>query len=253
MESIPTEVLREAKRMGFSDGRLAGVWRLDGKGAQEKVRHLRKKHGIAPVYKRVDTCAAEFESYTPYLYSTYEEEDEAAPTDEEESDHSRQRARTASGRELSSITAAAMRLRAARRWLRDHHDQLQSGDGLDRLRHQRPPLLRAADPGRRVRHLRARSFGRRAGRRDRAVRRTDAAESRAAAEGGGRENHRHVAGVDRPGGRPQALRQTARRTRNSAGPGRDGGLASKKRSRARTESDIRCWCGLRTCWADAPW
>ncbi len=80
MESIPTEVLRESKRMGFSDGRLAGVWRLEGKGSQEKVRHLRKKHGVAPVYKRVDTCAAEFESYTPYLYSTYEEEDEAAPT-----------------------------------------------------------------------------------------------------------------------------------------------------------------------------
>ena len=81
MESIPTEVLRGAKRMGFSDGRLAGVWRLDGKGAQEKVRHLRKKHGVLPVYKRVDTCAAEFESFTPYLYSTYEEEDEATPTD----------------------------------------------------------------------------------------------------------------------------------------------------------------------------
>ena len=80
MESIPTEVLRAAKRMGFSDGRLAGVWRLNGKGAQEKVRHLRRKHGILPVYKRVDTCAAEFESYTPYLYSTYEEEDEATPT-----------------------------------------------------------------------------------------------------------------------------------------------------------------------------
>src|SRR5467141_602281 len=77
MESIPTEVLREAKRMGFSDGRLAGVWRLEG---QEKVRHLRKKHGVMPVYKRVDTCAAEFESFTPYLYSTYEYEDEAAPT-----------------------------------------------------------------------------------------------------------------------------------------------------------------------------
>src|SRR3989441_7477453 len=80
MESIHTEVLRAAKRMGFSDGRLAGVWRLNGKGAQEKVRHLRRKHGILPVYKRVDTCAAEFESYTPYLYSTYEEEDEATPT-----------------------------------------------------------------------------------------------------------------------------------------------------------------------------
>jgi carbamoyl-phosphate synthase large subunit len=78
MESIPAEVLRDSKRMGFSDGRLAQVWRLD---RQDKVRHLRKKHGIMPVYKRVDTCAAEFESYTPYLYSTYEDEDEAAPTD----------------------------------------------------------------------------------------------------------------------------------------------------------------------------
>jgi carbamoyl-phosphate synthase large subunit len=80
MESIPTEVLRDAKRMGISDGRLAGVWRLNEKGAAEKIRHLRRKHGIQPVYKRVDTCAAEFESFTPYLYSTYEEEDEAAPT-----------------------------------------------------------------------------------------------------------------------------------------------------------------------------
>jgi carbamoyl-phosphate synthase large subunit len=80
MESLPPEVLREAKRMGFSDGRLASIWRLDGKGGQEKVRHLRKKHKVTPVYKRVDTCSAEFESYTPYLYSTYEEEDEAAPT-----------------------------------------------------------------------------------------------------------------------------------------------------------------------------
>ncbi|HXY09730.1 MAG TPA: carbamoyl-phosphate synthase large subunit [Terriglobales bacterium] len=77
MESIPPDLLREVKRYGFSDGRLAGAWRLRG---QEKVRHLRKKHGIQPVYKRVDTCAAEFESFTPYLYSTYEEEDEAAPT-----------------------------------------------------------------------------------------------------------------------------------------------------------------------------
>src|SRR6184192_750728 len=80
LESVPTEVLRDAKRMGFSDGRLAGTWRLSGKGDQEKIRHLRKKHKVKPVYKRVDTCAAEFESFTPYLYSTYEEEDEAAPT-----------------------------------------------------------------------------------------------------------------------------------------------------------------------------
>jgi carbamoyl-phosphate synthase large subunit len=81
MDSMPQEVLRDAKRMGFSDARLASIWRLEGKGGQEKVRHLRKKHRVQPVYKRVDTCSAEFESYTPYLYSTYEEEDEAAPTD----------------------------------------------------------------------------------------------------------------------------------------------------------------------------
>jgi len=80
LESVPTEVLRDAKRMGFSDGRLAGTWRLSGKGDQEKIRHLRKKHKVQPVYKRVDTCAAEFESFTPYLYSTYEDEDEAAPS-----------------------------------------------------------------------------------------------------------------------------------------------------------------------------
>ncbi|HYX68145.1 MAG TPA: carbamoyl-phosphate synthase large subunit [Terriglobales bacterium] len=80
-ESVPPALLREAKRMGFSDARLADVWRLNsGKGSSEKVRHARKQHGITPVYKRVDTCAAEFESFTPYLYSTFEVEDEAAPT-----------------------------------------------------------------------------------------------------------------------------------------------------------------------------
>ncbi len=82
-ESVPPGFVREAKRMGISDGRLAELWRLTTqKGASEKIRHYRKKHGIVPVYKHVDTCAAEFESYTPYLYSTYEEEDEAPPTDQ---------------------------------------------------------------------------------------------------------------------------------------------------------------------------
>jgi len=81
MESVPPQLVREAKRMGISDERLAETWRLaNGKGAAQKVRYFRKTHGITPVYKHVDTCAAEFESYTPYLYSTYEEEDEAPPT-----------------------------------------------------------------------------------------------------------------------------------------------------------------------------
>src|SRR5205085_434163 len=73
--------LREAKRMGFSDARLALLISNNGRGGAERVRELRRQSGLRPVYKRVDTCAAEFESFTPYLYSTYEEEDEAAPTD----------------------------------------------------------------------------------------------------------------------------------------------------------------------------
>jgi carbamoyl-phosphate synthase large subunit len=69
--------LREAKRYGFSDQRIAELQ----KTTEAAVREERGKRGIRPVYKRVDTCAAEFESFTPYLYSTYEEEDESLPTD----------------------------------------------------------------------------------------------------------------------------------------------------------------------------
>jgi carbamoyl-phosphate synthase large subunit len=69
--------LLAAKRMGFSDVRLGQLLGT----AEAEVRARRKAAGIVPVYKRVDTCAAEFESYTPYLYSTYESECEAAPTD----------------------------------------------------------------------------------------------------------------------------------------------------------------------------
>ena len=67
--------IRDLEFLNGNSDRRVGVWRLDGKGGQEKIRHFRKKHKLKPVYKRVDTCAAEFESYTPYLYSTYEEED----------------------------------------------------------------------------------------------------------------------------------------------------------------------------------
>ena len=82
IESVPTGVIREAKRAGISDNRLASAWRVsNGRGAAEKIRYLRKSRGVFPVYKHVDTCAAEFESYTPYLYSTFEDEDEAAPTE----------------------------------------------------------------------------------------------------------------------------------------------------------------------------
>ncbi len=73
VEMVSRELLREAKRSGASDEQLAQIWNT----TSAAVRHQRAKGHVAPVFKRVDTCAAEFESYTPYLYSTYEDEDEA--------------------------------------------------------------------------------------------------------------------------------------------------------------------------------
>lgn len=70
------DLLKLAKEYGFSDIRIG---ELLGK-AEDEVRALRQKGNIKSVYKMVDTCAAEFEAYTPYLYSTYEMEDEAPPT-----------------------------------------------------------------------------------------------------------------------------------------------------------------------------
>ena len=69
--------LLKAKRYGFSDRQLAHLWRSD----EWAVRALRKELGVAPVFKTVDTCAAEFEAYTPYHYSTYETDNEAIRSD----------------------------------------------------------------------------------------------------------------------------------------------------------------------------
>jgi carbamoyl-phosphate synthase large subunit len=79
-EEISTEQLRQLKRLGLSDERIATEWKLEGHDGIKQVRELREAKGITPVFKLVDTCAAEFESMTPYLYSTYDEEDEAPPT-----------------------------------------------------------------------------------------------------------------------------------------------------------------------------
>ncbi len=70
------DVLRRAKQLGFADRRIAELTGTD----EAAVRALRLGHGIRATFKMVDTCAAEFVAHTPYLYSTYEEEDEAPPT-----------------------------------------------------------------------------------------------------------------------------------------------------------------------------
>ena len=77
LEGLDARRLRALKRKGFSDARIAALAGTD-EGA---VRALRKAFGVRPVYKRVDSCAAEFATGTAYLYSTYEDECEAAPSD----------------------------------------------------------------------------------------------------------------------------------------------------------------------------
>ncbi|MEP7207386.1 MAG: carbamoyl-phosphate synthase large subunit, partial [Casimicrobiaceae bacterium] len=77
LESISADELRQLKRMGFSDRRLAHLLEV----SEDDVRSRRHAFGLRPVYKRVDTCAAEFATRTAYMYSTYEEECESAPTD----------------------------------------------------------------------------------------------------------------------------------------------------------------------------
>ncbi len=76
VETASKDLLREVKRHGTSDEALAQIW----KTTPAAVRLQRARYGVAPVFKRVDTCAAEFESFTPYMYSTYEDEDESEPT-----------------------------------------------------------------------------------------------------------------------------------------------------------------------------
>lgn len=73
------DTAKRAKRLGFADRTIAKLW----KTTEQEVYNWRKEQGLMPVYKMVDTCAAEFESETPYFYGTYEDENESVKTDKE--------------------------------------------------------------------------------------------------------------------------------------------------------------------------
>ena len=74
---LEKELLLEAKRMGFSDSYIAELTGME----EREIRLLRKRYGLCPVYKMIDTCASEFKSYVPYFYSSYEEENESIVSD----------------------------------------------------------------------------------------------------------------------------------------------------------------------------
>ncbi|CAW94096.1 carbamoyl-phosphate synthase large subunit [Streptococcus equi] len=76
---VDIDLLIEAKRYGFSDQKIAELWQTDA----ASIRRLRRAYRVLPVYKMVDTCAAEFDSQTPYFYSTYEWENESIKSEKE--------------------------------------------------------------------------------------------------------------------------------------------------------------------------
>ena len=186
------------------------------------MRALRQRLGIHPVYKTVDTCAAEFEAKTPYHYSSYEtrpgRRDRGRAADREaQGAHPRVRAEPDRPGHRVRLQLRACRDHVEPGRFRDRDGQLQPRDGVHRLRHRRPAVLRAADLRGRPRgvlrriRLRRRRSGR--GRRDRAARRADAAGPGAATRRRRRADRRHQPEGDRPGRGPRRVRRGAQHRR----------------------------------------
>ena len=149
-------LLRRAKRHGFSDDQIG---KIRGMSA-DVVRGVRHALGIRPVYKTVDTCAAEFAAATPYHYSSYDEESEVAPRERPAVIILGSRAQPDRAGHRVRLLLRARLAGAVRGRLRDRDGQLQPRDRLHRLRHLRPALLRAAHPRGRPRGRARRAAGR---------------------------------------------------------------------------------------------
>ena len=246
----------QARRSGLLHDALRA---MAGATSEEEVRELRQQLGVLPVFKRIDSCAAEFEAITPYMYSTYE-----APTlrrargrglaeRPQEDRHPRRRAEPDRAGHRVRLLLRPRLLRAERGRVRDDHGQLQPGNRVDRLRHLRPALFRAADRRRRARNPARRAAERRTGRRDRAVRRADPAQAGRGAGGGGDSDPRHLARRDRPCRRPRAVRQAGRQARAQAARRTASPTAATRLPRSPRASAIRCCCARATCLAGGRW
>ncbi len=241
----------DAKRHGLSDPQIA---KLRGMGAagESTVREVRYALGVRPVYKTVDTCAAEFAAKTPYHYSSYDLETEVAP---------RERPavlilgsgpnRIGQGIEFDYSCVHADPRAQGR--VRDRHGQLQPGDRLDGLRHLGPPLLRAAHVRGRPRGLPGRARRRPRRGHHRAARRPDPAEPRAAPGRRGPAHPRHLARGDRRRRGPRRVRPRPGR-RRACPPRRSARRRRWPRPRrSPTASATRCSCARPTCSVGAAW
>ena len=250
-------LLRRAKRAGVSDRQLAAL-RPEFAG-EDGVRTLRHRLGIRPVYKTVDTCAAEFAARTPYHYCAYETdpaaESEIAPQPErpEGADPGLRAEPDRPGHRVRLLVRARGDGAARAAGVRDRDGQLQPGDRLHRLRHRGPALLRAADLRGRARG-RARRAGVRDGRRgDRAARRADAAGARRS--GSPTPGSRSWAPPRRRSTWPRTAARSARCCARPACPRPRSAPRRRSTTRRRSPSGsaTRCWCGRPTCSAGAAW
>ena len=246
---LDAATLRVAKDHGFSDAQIA---QLRG-DTEAEVRGVRHGLGIRPVYKTVDTCAGEFPALTPYHYSSYDFETEVTPSERTKvviigSGPNR----IGQGVEFDySCVHASFALSDA--GLRDRHGQLQPRDRLDGLRHERPPVLRAADARGRARGAARRGAVRRDPRRHLPARRPDAARAREGHRGRPATASSARARGDRPrrGARAVLADPRRRRSRRSA-HGTAIDVDGRRRGR-RGASATRCSCARASCSAAAAW
>ena len=113
-------------------------WRTSSASTRPRCARGGSERGIVPAYKRIDTCAAEFESFTPYMYGTLRAGLRGGSDRQEEGHHPRQRPEPHRPGHRVRLLLLSRGLRLPRRRLRDGDGQLQPGDGVDRLRHGRP-------------------------------------------------------------------------------------------------------------------
>jgi carbamoyl-phosphate synthase large subunit len=235
LRQMSPELLLTLKRAGFGDLELAGILGVD----ETAVRQRRLDEGFVPAYKRIDTCAAEFESFTPYMYGSYEPFCESDPNPKKkvvilgsgpnrigqgiEFDYCCCHAAFALREEL----LLPRRLCPPRGGLRDGDDQLQPGDRLDGLRHDGSLVLRAA-------HVRGRDGGARQGALGGgqrglpgAVRRADTTEAGTAASGRRCFDSRHLARFDRSRRGSPPFLAAAVGSRDPAAGERDGDVTQR--------------------------
>ena len=230
--------LRRLKAMGFSDARLVGAGEAPRGGRDRGAPRARRAAGVQAhrhLRGRV-RLAHRLHVFDLRDAVRRRRRRRGAAFGPEEGRHPRRRAEPHRPGHRVRLLLLPRLLRAERSRLRDHHGQLQSRDGLDRLRHLRPALFRAADAGGRARDHRHRAAERHAARRHRAVRRTDAAQARRGAGEGRRSDPRHVAGRDRPRRGPQPLQAPARSAQAQAAGERHrlfgrAGAADRRRPR----------------------